>query len=111
MSSTAKDNEPLDSTYQLIQQLQNIQQDLNHFIQQTSEEMERMVENVASHMDIANRAVLGLNVEQVEKKTVELSLALQQTRDKLLYVDVMAEKVNRLKSIVLECWKRSQESR
>ncbi|EME29088.1 hypothetical protein Gasu_34790 isoform 1 [Galdieria sulphuraria] len=66
-----------------------------------------MVDNVSSHVDIAKRAVMGLDVEVVQKKTLELCSALQQTRDKLLYVDVMAEKVNRLKSIVIELLKTS----
>ncbi|EME29087.1 hypothetical protein Gasu2_67830 [Galdieria sulphuraria] len=69
--------------------------------------MEQMVDNVSSHVDIAKRAVMGLDVEVVQKKTLELCSALQQTRDKLLYVDVMAEKVNRLKSIVIELLKTS----
>jgi hypothetical protein len=45
-------------------------------------------------LDIANRAVcLDSHVQAVQQKTWELSLALRQTRDKLLYIDAIAEKV------------------
>jgi len=78
----------------MIAQLENIQQELNDFVERTREEMEQMVECVAQHIDIANRAVcLDSHVQAVQQKTWELSLALRQTRDKLLYIDAIAEKV------------------